>query len=76
MKTGINTKLLEQALIDSGIVPPNCRNMEIRIEANSLIKIRFEIFVDADVLGTIGAIFVDAADAQAADDERNRKATA
>jgi hypothetical protein len=70
----ITTKRLERELLDRGLLPANCRLVEISVTPASALVIRYEVYVEADQLGRYADALKAAAVAQLDDDERNRVA--
>lgn len=71
----ISTRRIEKELIDRGLLPAQCHLIEVRIEPNAALVIRYEVFVTNDQLGAFADALKAAAAAEAAAvDERNRRA--
>jgi len=48
---------LEKALIDAGLVPKNCRRLEVIIAPMQATILRYEVFVDQDDMGKLATSF-------------------
>lgn len=64
-----NPLKLERALIAQGLVPSNCRLLEVVMAPMTAAIIRFEVFVTQDDLGKLAQAFADAFAAGAPDGE-------
>lgn len=49
-------------LIDSGIIPPNCRKAILKLEAQSVITLELELFVSKEQFDEIANALIDNAD--------------
>lgn len=47
-----------QALVDHGIVPPDCARVELVMPADGAFILRYEVFVTADGLTKLAAAFM------------------
>lgn len=70
MSSVLNTLRLEKELIARGLLPDRCHLVEIRIEPNSALMIRYEVFVTADKLSLYADAMKAAAAEVIAEDER------
>lgn len=61
MKMIAHSGKLERALIAEGLVPANCRLLEIVVKPDSAPIIRFEVFVQTDDLVKLSKAFAVAA---------------
>ena len=57
----LNTRAIEKALIARGLLPTGCRLVEVSIEPNAPLVIRYEVFVDADQLNDFADAMKEAA---------------
>ena len=71
-----STFRLEKELIARGLIPADCRLIEISMEPNSALVIRYEVFVRSDRMALFGDAIKAAAEEAITDDERNRRALA
>lgn len=53
----MDIRSLHAPLQAAGLVPPNCRLMEISIGVTGAMTIRYEVFVTADELVKLGSVF-------------------
>ena len=65
---------LHAPLEAAGLVPPNCRLMEISIGVNGALTIRYEVFVTADELVKLGSVFQFVGDEMLKHESRDRDA--
>ena len=52
----IGSRLLHKPLADAGLIPANCRLMEVVISATGAIVVRYETFISAEDLGKLGVV--------------------
>lgn len=74
MKTIVNTRRIEKELMARGLLPAECRLIEIRMEPSSALVIRYEVLVSVDQFSAFADAMKAAATEAVADDERNRRA--
>ncbi len=74
MKSHVATDSLAKFLMAKGLIPQGCQNVEVLIGVHTVMKVRYEVMLDAEVLAQWGQSFSETATAKAEDDERNRKA--
>lgn len=72
----VNTQQIAKELTARGLLPADCRLIEVRIEPHGALVIRYEVFVRHDQLGAFADALKAAAGVGTADDERNRQALA
>jgi hypothetical protein len=53
----IDVKRFHQPLMEAGLVPPNCKLWEISVGVSGALSIRYEVYLTADQLVQLGAIF-------------------
>lgn len=56
MAHGIDSRSLK-ALVDAGVVPDRCRNLELIIQASGALVLRYEILVTAEDIGKLSKAF-------------------
>jgi hypothetical protein len=74
MASIINTRRIEQELKSRGLLPARCRLIEVSMEPNAPLVIRYEVFVENDQLSLLADALKAAATETAVDDERHRLA--
>jgi hypothetical protein len=57
MRSLINVQKLHAPLIAAGLVPENCRVLDISIAASGVLSLRYEVFLTAEQLVTLGSVF-------------------
>lgn len=70
----MHTKRIEKELIARGLVPDGCKLLEVRIEPNSAVIVRYEVFVSPDRLDLFADALKAAAQEALADNARNEAA--
>lgn len=75
MQRVMNTRVLEKHLIERGLVPDGCRLVEVSITPNSLLIIRYEVFIGAERLALVADAMKAAADETLSIEPEKRKAT-
>jgi hypothetical protein len=65
---------LHAPLQAAGLVPPNCRLMEISIGVTGAMTIRYEVYVTADELVKLGSVFQGVGDEMLKHESRDRDA--
>ena len=53
----IDVRVFHKPLADAGLVPDNCRLLEMSIGANGAFVVRYEVFFTPEQLFTLGGIF-------------------
>lgn len=56
-KTLINLKRFHDPLREAGLVPPNCKVLHIAIGVDGALTVQYEIFLEAEELVKLGAVF-------------------
>ena len=74
MASIINTTRLSKHLAARGLVPANCRLVEVSITPSGPLVIRYEVFVGLEQMQLFAEACVAAAEDIAADDARNLQA--
>jgi len=74
VETIVNTRRLEKELITRGLLPDRCRLIEVRVEPDSALVVRYEVYVTADKLALYADALKAAATEAIADNERHRRA--
>ena len=72
----MGTRRIAEELQKRGLVPPNCKLLEVRIEPAGALVIHYEVFVTGGHVLEFADALRAAAQAAADDDERNRPARA
>lgn len=57
MKRIVTMRALHRPLMDAGLVPPDCRLMDVRIGIDGPLIITYEVHVSAERLSTLGEVF-------------------
>jgi hypothetical protein len=60
----IANRSLHKPLQDAGLVPPNCRLMDIKIGVDGAMVVVYECFLDMDQLAKLAAVLAAAADSE------------
>lgn len=76
MGTLMGNRRIAEELQKRGLVPPNCKLLEVRIEPVGALVIHYEVFVTGGQVLELADALRAAAHAAADDDERNRQARA
>ena len=76
MSNVMGNRRIADELQKRGLVPPNCKLLEMRIEPAGALVIHYEVFVTGDRVLQFADALRAAAQAQVDDDERNRQARA
>jgi hypothetical protein len=71
MTSLINVQKFHGPLQAAGLVPENCRLLEILIGVHGALSIRYDVFLTAEQLVTLGAIFHDVGESIIADDKKS-----
>jgi len=74
MASLVGNRRISRHLAERGLLPAQCRLVEVSIEPTGALVIRYEVFVHSDQLGALADALKAAADEGTADDERNRLA--
>ena len=53
---GVSVRGLHKPLADAGLVPPNCRVMEISIGVEGALVVRYEVFLTAEQIVALGGV--------------------
>jgi hypothetical protein len=69
MKSLINVQKFHAPLQAAGLVPENCRLLEISIGVHGSLSIRYDVFLTAEQLVTLGSIFQNVGESIIADDK-------
>jgi hypothetical protein len=56
MKHLINVKMLHAPLAAAGLVPANCRVLDISIGVSGALSVRYEVFLTAEQLVSLGSV--------------------
>lgn len=57
MRDLIDLTALHQPLMDAGLVPPHCKTMWLSIGLTGALTVHYEVFLDAEDLVKLGAVF-------------------
>ena len=57
METAVSVRRFHKPLADAGIVPENCRLLEMSIGVSGAFVVRYEVFLTAPQLVALGGIF-------------------
>jgi hypothetical protein len=74
MNSLINVQKFHAPLQAAGLVPENCRVLDISIGVSGALSVRYEVFLTAEQLVTLGSIFQVVGESIVAD--RTRKSSA
>jgi hypothetical protein len=70
----MSTRALEPELIKRGLLPPECKLIEVSIAPHSALVIRYEVYVRSDQLALFAeAMNAVAVEAMKADEERQQR---
>ena len=53
----ISSRAFHKPLQEAGLVPPECRVMDIRIDVDGAVIVTYECFLTADQIADLGRIF-------------------
>lgn len=57
MKRLINVQRFHQPLMEAGLIPENCKLWDFSVGISGALSVRYEVFLTAEQLVTLGAIF-------------------
>jgi len=46
----------QQMLIERGIVPPGCSNVELHIPAHGALMLRYDVFINGELLDALASV--------------------
>lgn len=71
MKSLINVQKFHAPLEAAGLVPKNCRVLDITIGVSGALSVRYEVFLTAEQLVRLGTIFQAVGESIVADDTKS-----
>lgn len=57
MRALINIQRFHQPMMEAGLVPANCKLWEISVGVTGALTVRYEVFLTAEQLVTLGGVF-------------------
>jgi hypothetical protein len=57
MNRYVNVKRLHKPLEEAGLVPPNCRLLDLAIGTDGALIVRYDVLVTAEQLVALGEVF-------------------